>query len=244
MKKPSKICSLLFPKSSIIFLVLMGIAFSKPNSISESLDLPEWIMAMGVVFIICVIPYDLIRWLLWGRNKYYRKYSQYEKAYCKNPKRMISKDEAKEHCTTRHIEDVRNKKMHKLLSFLLPFSSIIVLTILGLLLKTAVINNERPIIFSEWIILMCWYFVTIILPYDLIRWFLWGKRKYLKKYESKRTFYKYTNPITNEEKIEDFSSINNQRSNKYKQEMTEEKLRCFALMSNHELEIQDRKDNL
>lgn len=97
MKKPSKICSLLFPKSSIIFLVLMGIAFSKPNSISESLDLPEWIMVMSVVFIICVIPYDLIRWLLWGRNKYYRKCSQYEKAYHKNQKRVISdKDKARQ----------------------------------------------------------------------------------------------------------------------------------------------------
>ena len=141
------------------------------------------------------------------------------------------------------------KKIHKLLCFLFPPSSIVVLILLGLLLKTAIINDERPIIFSEWLILMCWYFTIIVLPYDLIRWLLWGRRKYLKKYESKSTFFKYTNPITNEEKLEGFSLINNQKSKKAiptkkHKRMTEEEIRCFALLSNHELEKQDKNNTL
>lgn len=113
------------------------------------------------------------------------------------------------------------KKIHKLLCFLFPLSSIVVLILLGLLLKTAIINGERPIVFSEWLILMCWYFTIIVLPYDLIRWLLWGKRKYLKKYES----------------------INNSPTQKHKR-MTEEEIRCFALLSNHELEKQDKNNTL
>lgn len=115
------------------------------------------------------------------------------------------------------------KKMRKILYFLFPPSSIVFLTLLGLLLKTAIINGERPIIFSEWLILMCWYFTIIALPYDLIRWLLWGKKKYFKKYES----------------------INNSPTQKHKR-MTEEEIRCFALLSNHELENKHRfiQDNI
>lgn len=71
-------------------------------------------------------------------------------------------------------------KYNKYTNFLFPISSVILLILLGTILKYSLLDG-RPIFFWEWIVFMGVFSLLIVLPYDLIRWLLWGRKKYFKK---------------------------------------------------------------
>lgn len=84
------------------------------------------------------------------------------------------------------IKLYKKLRYSKWINFLFPLSSIIIFVLLGILMRYSLLNN-RPIVLKEWLIFMTMYFAVLILPYDIMRWFIWGKKKYAKKVSSKNT---------------------------------------------------------
>lgn len=78
---------------------------------------------------------------------------------------------------------------NKLLNFIFPLSSIIFMLILGLLFANSTVDG-RPMKFSELPIYMIITFIFIVLPYDIVRWFIWGRKKYFKKISARLDIYK------------------------------------------------------
>lgn len=65
----------------------------------------------------------------------------------------------------------------KWLCFLFPIPSIMVSIFLGLIMSYATIDNE-PITFIYWLFFMVSFFIFLILPFDVLLWFAYGKRRY------------------------------------------------------------------
>lgn len=118
-----------------------------------------------------------------------------------------------------YIGDVRMKKSNimkfyfklrysKYTNFLFPVSSITLLIFLGVITKHSLLNG-KPIMFKEWLVFMSIFFLLIVLPYDLIRWLIWGRKKYCKKLLKRtKTFKEAENSrITNQTAID--SSLKN-----------------------------------
>ena len=78
---------------------------------------------------------------------------------------------------------------NKPINFILPFSSVIFVLLLGLLFANSTVDGI-PMTISEWSIFMLIAFVFIVLPYYTIRWFAWGRKKYLKKIATRLGIYK------------------------------------------------------
>jgi uncharacterized membrane protein SirB2 len=82
----------------------------------------------------------------------------------------------------------------KWVNFLFPLSSTIILILIGILLCYCTSDGKR-ITFTQWIIIMIMFFIMFILPYDLIRWGIWGKRKYIKKTQKRLDMYTTANRL-------------------------------------------------
>ena len=94
----------------------------------------------------------------------------------------------------------------KWVNFLFPVFSIVVLLLFGFVYSHSTIDNE-PITFVQWLIFMIIPTVVIVLPFDLIRWVIWGKRKYSKKIQKKLDIYVRANQLVN--KANELSGIIN-----------------------------------
>lgn len=215
MKTPNKIRSILFPNSSIIFMVLMWIAFSQPNSIGESLDVPELILVMSVFFVLFILPYDLIRWLLWGRNKYYRKCTQYEDA-----NRRIASEQRKA-C----------QKANQLIEQAKKYSDILNnttnLNVFELYFEKLKSTLEELVLFEQYDI-----FPDVTPTEDLEELLL--RESDLRETFEERTKNKYTFTTNTAPHV----------SHKFSYGMSDEELRRFALICNHELEKEDEKNHM
>lgn len=99
----------------------------------------------------------------------------------------------------------------KWINFLIPASSAIVLVLLGILMKFSVVN-DRPIVFNEWLIFMIMYFVILIVPYDLVRWLIWGRKKYFKKIYRRSQMFKDIEFLL--DRARDLANIINETTNR------------------------------
>ena len=85
---------------------------------------------------------------------------------------------------------------YKWINFLFPISAIILIIMLGLLMKISTLDG-RPINFKEWLILMFPASISVVIPFDIIRWNCWGKKKYLKKLSGRIEIYKQAESLIN-----------------------------------------------
>lgn len=85
---------------------------------------------------------------------------------------------------------------YKWINFLFPISAIILIIMLGLLIKISTLDG-RPINFKEWLILMFPASISVVIPFDIIRWNCWGKKKYLKKLSGRIEIYKQAESLIN-----------------------------------------------
>lgn len=69
----------------------------------------------------------------------------------------------------------------KQLNFLFPVPIIIIFTLFGVILATATFEDGTSVTFFQWFFLMILVFIFFVVPFDTIRWFAWGKKKYNKK---------------------------------------------------------------
>lgn len=69
----NKVLNFMFPLSSIIFLVMVGFLFANSTVNGIPMKFSEWPLYMLITFTFIVLPYDIIRWKKWGKNKYLKK---------------------------------------------------------------------------------------------------------------------------------------------------------------------------
>ena len=177
------------------------------------MDVPELMLVMGVVFLLCILPYDLIRWLLWGRLKYYRKYSQYEdsgKRFLREKENALKKankliSNAKEYC------DIINKTTN--------------IDIFELYFQKLKSTLEELVQLEQYDI-----FPGVTPAEDL-------EELLLHEADLRETFEERVKS-KNTHTIKTSSST----SHKVPYGMNDEELRCFALLCNNELEKEDRID--
>ena len=72
---------------------------------------------------------------------------------------------------------------------LLPISACVLIVPFGYIMCYASIN-DKPITFAEWLMFVALFYVVIILPYNALRWQVWGRKKFLKKASKKLFLFK------------------------------------------------------
>lgn len=108
--------------------------------------------------------------------------------YKKKREMYYIKKQIKSKC---YIEKILNLYNKKWFSFLFPVPSVCFIVILGIALSQAT-TGETHINFFMWSLIMLFSLFLYVLPFDIIYWFIRGKKSYRKK------IIKYVTPILNQ----------------------------------------------